>query len=91
MALEITRCVNFIWPVTSKKKKKTISKRGSFSTLIGKDREVPSKLGLSERAFLQQRATDISYVPLYMHLQSVFRWKVLQCMYSVYWGNTYNA
>jgi len=76
MTLEITRCVNFIWPVTSKKEH-AISDSGSFSTLTGKDREVPSKLGLSERAFLQHRATDISYVLLNMHLQSVFRWKVL--------------
>jgi len=76
MALEITSCVNFIWPVTSKKEH-AVSDSGSFSTLIGKDREVPSKLGLPESAFLQQRATDITYVPLYMHLQFVFRWKVL--------------
>jgi hypothetical protein len=34
-------------------------------------------VGLSERAFLKHRATDITNVPLYMHLQSVFRWRVL--------------
>jgi hypothetical protein len=72
MALEITRCVNFIWPLTSKKEF-AVSGSGSF----GKDREVSFKLGLSETAFLKQRATDITYVPLHMHLQSVFRWKVL--------------
>jgi len=54
-------------------KKHAASGSGSF----GKDRKVPFKLGLSETAFLKQRATDITYVPLYMHLHSVFRWKVL--------------
>jgi len=53
------------------KKEHAVSDNGSFSILIAKEREVSSKLGLSERAFLKQRATAITYVPLYMHQQSV--------------------